>query len=335
MFIRTRRMVGSAAPMAALLLCCAACGGAAPAPPEPGPPPLPPLGPLPLLLPAGAELVLVAKPAELMSSPAVRRVVDAVTPPELLDAFARRTGVEPHEVEEVVFAEYETGFLLLARGPWPAADVVRAAEQRMNSIEARSDAPFFRRSGWLGTERRDLTALAEHVLLVTADAPLETAAVLARAERGSFAEDDGGAALEDPELGPLLAEVGDAPVLLVVPEPLALPPGLGTTTLLSGERALSATLTPSGQDGLALTVTLIGAFPEGAEHNFRALVDSVANSGLGVALGIAEALETLRIQVEEGSVVLRLRLSAPAVAVGLRMLFLAEIREIVAPPEVR
>jgi predicted Zn-dependent peptidase len=81
------------------------------------------------------------------AAPAVRRVVDAVAPPELLDAFGRRTGVEPADVRELAIGEYDDGFVVIARGPFPADDVARAAGMRMIDVAARSDEPFVRSLG--------------------------------------------------------------------------------------------------------------------------------------------------------------------------------------------
>ncbi len=306
------------------------CGGGAPvAETVPQEPALPPLGELPLLVPEGAGVVLVAEPSVLMDAPAVRAVVEAVVVPELLDSFARRTGVEPGEVSELVVAEYDTGYVLLARGPYPAEDVVRAAANRMTPVAAQQDEPFLRRMGHIGADLVDVVALDEHVVMVASGVPDAAASLLARAEQGSWS---GGLApaLSGADVEPLVEAHGQAPLVLYVPEPLELPPGFGTSLLLARQRTLAATVVPADEATLAVTVELRGELPEGAEQNFRALVESMGQSPLGAALGISEAARTLTIQVDDESATLRAQVSSATLAAGLRVLFVAQLEELLA-----
>ena len=288
---------------------------------------LPPLPELPLLVPDGASTVIVAKPRSLMTSQAVRDVVGAVIAPELIDSFERRTGVDPTELSQVVVAEYDRGFVLLARGPWPAGDVVRAAELRMNTVEASSDDPFVRRLGYLGTDLRDVIALADDVVMVAGGVPDVVSAILSRASRGDWPEGRG-PALASADVAPLVEQYRAAPLQLYAPEPLELPEGFATSVLLARQRSLAATLVPEDEVTLAVTVALVGEFPEGAEDNFRAMVESIGRSGLGAALGIAEAAETLSVQVDDESAVLRARVPSGSLATGLRVLFIAQLEEL-------
>jgi len=309
------------------------CGASAPAPdPEPPEPQLPPLPALPLLIPDGAHTVLVAKPDTLMRQPAFRTVVDVVVSPELIDSFERRTGVIPAEVTEAVVAEIgDDGFVLIARGPFPARDVVRAAEMRMNTVEASQDEPFFRRFGYLGTDLREVIALGEDVVMVAGDAPGAVAAILTRAERGEWPEGRA-SALAAPEVAPLVEAHGDAPLALYVPEPLDLPEGFGASLLLARQRSMAASVRAEGESELVFAVELRGEFPEGAEDNFRQWVQSMGRSPMGAALGISEAARTLSIQLDDESAVLRAQVASATLATGLRVLFVAELEELLGPP---
>jgi hypothetical protein len=310
----------------ALAALSCACGSAAPPPPEA--PALPPLPPLALLVPRGAELVVVAKPSVLARAPAVMEVVDAVAPPALLDAFARRTGVEPDEVSEAVVAEMGEGLVLIARGPFPARDVVRGQEVRMSPIEVRQEEPFFRRVGWIGTDRVDLCALADDVVLVVRNAPEVAIAIQDRARRGRWSEGRG-SALAGEDASVLVAEHEGAPLVVHAPEPLDLPPGTGTALLLARERALAVSVAPADdRESLDFRVGLRGEFPPGAEDNFRALAESVSESDLGMAMGMGESLPSLRIRVEAEAVELTFRIRARSLSIGLRVLFSGEIREL-------
>lgn len=313
------------------------CGASAPEPEEaPSEPSLPELPALPMLIPDGAHTVLVAQPAELMGAQAFRTVIDAVVAPEIIDSFERRTGVIPAEVTEAVVAEVgDDGFVLIARGPFPARDVVRAAEMRMNTVEARQDEPFFRRVGYLGADLRDVVALGDDVVMVAGGAPDVVATILARAERGSWSEDRR-PALAGPDVAPLLEAYGDAPLVLYVPEPLELPEGFGASLLLAENRAMAASVRPEGDDRLAFTVELVGELPAGAEDNLRTWVQSMGRSPLGGALGISEAARTLSIQLDDRSAVLRAQVASDTLAAGLRVLFVAQLEELLgAAPSAR
>ena len=317
-----RRLVSVAA--AAAITISMACGGATPPPAEPS---LPPLGELWDLVPPEAHLVVTARPRVLAAMPAIRRVADVIVPADYLDAFARRTGVEPTEVERAVFAEFDEGFLLLVQGPWRAEDVVRAQALRMNTVSLSSAHPFFRRGGYLGTQYRELIALREHVVLISAAPASVLAEVLARAQRGRWSEGRGGA-LSPPDVASLRDAYGGHPLALFVPHPIDLPSGLGASVLLSRHRALAVAVRPQGPDELRFTIAIPGEFPEGAVANFRTWVDSVAHTDLGAALGIGEAVRTLRVQVDGSEAVLALSIPASALAMGLRILFVAELGDL-------
>ncbi len=324
-----RRLSCTVALAAALLVACGGDGERSARTDTPRPT-SPAIGPLPFLIPEGAEVVVTARPAELMEAPATRTVVDAVFDADQRDAFARRTGVEPHEVEELVVAEYEDGFAIIARGPWSARDVVLATESRMSSVEVRADAPFVRRMGFLGAERRDVTAIADHVVLFTSALPDVTATILSRVRNGRFPQ--GHAALATPDLRALVERHASAPLALYVPAPLALPPELGIGMLLARQRALAAVATPAGPPDVAIGVQLVGEFPSTAQENFETLITSVAEQDLGAALGMREALPTLTVRVGENSVLMGLELRAESLSLGLRTLFGGEIAELLEAP---
>jgi hypothetical protein len=265
-----------------------------------------------------------------MGSAAIRQVFEAVVASELVESFELRTGVDPRELTEIVAAEYDReGFVVFARGPYPARDVVRAAEMRMSTVEARQDEPFFRRLGYLGTDLRDIVAIGDDVVMVSGGAPDVVAAVLTRARTGAWPEGRR-AALDAADVGRLASSYTDAPLALYVPDPLELPEGFGASLLLARQRSMAATLVAEDEVTLGVTVELVGEFPEGAEANFRTMVESMGRSPLGAALGISEASETLSVQVDEESIVLRARVASATVATGLRVLFVAQLEELLS-----
>jgi hypothetical protein len=279
--------------------------------------------------------VIVARPAELVREPAARRVLEAIAPDERLERYRQRTGIDPRALESLVWADLDlgdagAGTLLAIRGPFSAPLAVAEMAHRMLPVESSADEPWVRRIGHLDGERRDLVALDDHVLVAITGPPALARAILDRA-RG---EDVSPSAVGSPVVRLLFEAHRAAPLVVVAPRPLELPSS-GIGLLLAREQALAAAAVPATEEHIALTVELRGEFPPGAEENFRAFVRSLAESDLGAALGMREVLSTLRVQSDDGRVVLRASVSAPTIAAGLRLLLDAEIAELVEPPDVR
>ncbi|HJK95980.1 MAG TPA: hypothetical protein RMF84_02105 [Polyangiaceae bacterium LLY-WYZ-14_1] len=300
--------------------------------------------PLAALVPAEAELVLWARPADALGAPAFATLVDAVFPPDARRRFADRTGLDLARIPEAVVAELprpgEDGppaFLALLRVPGAARAIVEAAARhRMNTVEGRWDDPFLRRVGFVGRSRRDLTALDDDTLLVVAEALDAGRAVRRRVRAVDWGPGDA-PALDPADALPAAQRAHDrAPLVLVVPKPLWVP-GTGELALvLAGQRRLVAWAeTAAGQDGddgIEVTIRLDGRFPESASTNFRSLVESLAATDLGGALGIPEAFPTLSIGTDPDGVSLTLTFPVSALRLGLRILFTGELAELLGDP---
>lgn len=304
------------------LLLAVGCGGPQPAAPRPAPRPL---GELTTLLPADSTVVVVARPAELLANGATERVVRALFPFDQLDRFAQRSGVDPRSLDELVIAEHPAGRVVLARGPYDAPFAVREAGERMAPLESSTEQPRVRRVGFLGNRRVDLTALSPHAVLWIEGAPQLAAEVLAAADR---AESERRHALAISSAAALRRAAGDAPFALYALAPLGLPLDTGIGMLLARERALSAWARPSDGGALQIAVELHGEFPDGAGENFRALARSIGDTDLGAALGVPDAIPTLRIEAEPRRVRASAELDPGVLAVGLRTLLYAEMREL-------
>ncbi|WP_236604339.1 hypothetical protein [Sandaracinus amylolyticus] len=276
------------------------------------------------LAPRDASVVVIARPEEMLRERAARDVLDAIAPDEHLERYRQHTGIDPRRIEELVWAESNEGSLLLVRGPFSAPLAVAEMGHRMLPIESSTDEPFVRRVGHYQGARRDLVALADHVLAVISGSPELADDILGRARRGEA----GGALADEPVASLVMAHRG-APLVVVAPRPLALPPGSGVALLLARERAMLVTGTPRGDADIGVVAELRGEFPPGADQNFRALFESVASSDLGVAIGMSAALETFTVDADAEHVVLRATIPAPTLAAGLRVLFEAEIAELV------
>ena len=282
------------------------------------------------LVPEDASVVLVAQPAQLVSAPAARRVLDAIASDDALERYRAHTGIDPRRLEQLVWAETGAGSVLLVRGPFSAPLAVAEMGHRMLPVEASAEAPFVRRVGHYQGARRDLVALSQHVLVAITGAPSLAQEVLRRAEGGPRGGGRGApSVLSSEPVASMLAAHPESPLFVVAPRPLGLPIDAPIGLLLARQRGLFVGATPSGPDAIAIAAELWGEFPPEAGANFRALAESLAQSDLGVVLGMNDALPTLGVRADAERVSLRATFSAPAVAAGLHVLLGAEIADIV------
>ncbi len=230
-------------------------------------------------------------------------------------------------VEEAIYARLgDDGFLVAARLEH-ARDVVVAAGMRMNSLQARADAPFVRRLGYLGTELREVVAIGEDLLLVGAEAGPQIAEILRSLSAGQVPV--GALASGD---GPRLAAFhARAPLHLYAPRPLGLPLDTGVGLLFARERAACVAVDPDEQH-LNIWALVLGELPPGGEINLRQLIGSVASSDLGAALGIDGALGSLEIKVSDDHTRLAFRWPSDTLARGLRVLFVDELEALLDEP---
>jgi hypothetical protein len=266
--------------------------------------------------------VLTATPARLARAPAARALWRAVVPEAREQAFAKRTGVEPLQVEELVVIDLEgEGYLMLARGPFEAAEVVRRLGQGLAIVDVSVDTPRVRREGLRGQGRYAYAALDHHGLLVARDAPPElVASVLQRAD-GKLAH----GAFASPLSADLRRAHGVAPLVVYNLSPLSLPSGTGAALLLSREKALAVAVVP-GAELLSVSVDLRGELPPGAEANLRTWARSVGGSDLGRVLGLGEVADQMAIRVDESGALVTFQLDAEALLSGVRFLFFDEMR---------
>jgi len=287
------------------------------------------LGSLIDLVPPGPAWVIQARPRMLAEQEAARTLWRSLVTEERERAFAERTGVDPLTVEELVVIELPpSGYMLLVRGPFDAAEVVRRAGERLAMRDVESEEPVLRREGLAGQGRFAYAALAPRSLLVARDAPPQLVAqVLARRLDKQVPR-----ALGTPDAQSLYAEHGADPFVLVAPEKLALEPGTGVALLFARERALAVSVRPT-QVVLPVAIDLRGEFPPGAEQNFRALARSLAGAQLGRALGLSQVPERMAVRLDERGAVVTFALEAKALVAGLRMLFFDDMRTLFSAAE--
>lgn len=275
------------------------------------------------LVPSDAREVLVLRLPELLASETTRPFVDAIAPPTWRRSLGDRTGVYAEDVSELLLARWEDGaWWALVRVP-RATDVVRAATARMAPVEIESEAPFVRRIGYLADERYELVALSPELLLVARGRPEGVIALLHALQRPR--------ATAEPR--PILRSEGAA--WLALPQPLGLPLDTPVGLLLAEQTGLRVEARPSSSpaERVRITLWLEGELPEGADANFRALLGSLSATDLGRVLGLPDALSTLAIARRPEGIELRADFHPATLARGIRLLFRAEISEIVEETE--
>lgn len=302
------------------------CGGTPAVTETPEPQPLRYDGSLLGLAPATAHYIVHASPRALWESSGFRQIVDPLFPPDRLQSFSDRTGIRIPELREALYVDLGEGRFLIACRAESAPDVVRAAGMRMNTIEVSTDTPVMRRTGFLGTERRDLAAIGDDLLVVGADATAELAALL----RGIQTSEMPDAALDGPD-GELLRQAFDAPLVVYAPHPLDLPLDSPIGLILAQERAAAIAMRPM-DDSLEVRARVIGELPESAEANIRHFLEALSHSDLGRILGINAALASLEIQMTPDRADLQSQWPVGQLSRAIRVLFTEELQALVEEP---
>lgn len=286
-------------------------------------------GPLVGLVPKGPSRLLVARPKQLAESPGMRALWRTLVLEEREQAFVARTGIDLLQLTELVAFEVPpSGYVVLARGPFDAAEVVKRAGQRIAVVEVASDGPL-RREGLRGDGRYAYASLDSHAVLSAKDAPPELiAAILSRSTGTRSTGPQRENALESADGHALLALHHDAPLVLLDLEPLPFEAGTPIALLFARQRSLGLAARPT-ENKLSLTLDLLGEFPNGAEQNFRNLVRSLQNTALVSALGLSNVADSIEVRAEAQGVRLSTTFEAQLLERALRQLVSAEMRDLV------
>ncbi len=273
--------------------------------------------------------MLLAEPSRALSNPALRRAFDVLVPERRRLAWTSRYALDPTTVEQLAIGAYADGVLLVARGPLSGSKVVSATVSAMDAVETSSEPPRPRVVGLIGSERYLLAAAAEDTLVLGQGAPATWHALMRFVDGLSHVLPP--PALNDAALRQPADAVG-APIVLHLLEPLALPLDTPVGVVLAGQTQLSLALSSTDPESIDVWLALAGEFPDTIEDNLRAVVTSLAAEPLGAALGIANALPSLRIEREHRTVVLRLQLPTERLVQGLETLFGAELWHLLQAP---
>ncbi|MFT5357472.1 MAG: hypothetical protein ACI9KE_004709 [Polyangiales bacterium] len=264
--------------------------------------------PLDLLsvVPPNPSLLVHIRPDELMASPVLGPIVREFIGAEDLERIELRFGLRPREVAELVFAEYEDEFVVIARATRAVRPIAEAITSRMNTIQLESDEPVFRRGGFVGTQRRELAVIRENVIAYGTMAP-PMAGLVARVRR------------DLPSVRSSETEWLDssAPLSFYRMEPLDFPIDSPVGMVFAQQRRARVTFVESN-DSVGLQVAFDGEFPPHADSNLRALVAAVAQSDLGRLIGLDQAFPTLVVSQTQGRLTLEADWPAEPLRTGLR-----------------
>lgn len=281
------------------------------------------VGPLHHLVTPGGSLILMAQPKVLAESAAMRSLWRSMVFEDREQEFVHRTGVEPMQVTELVVLEVPpSGYVLMARGPFDADEVVKRAGQRIAVPDVTSDQPILRREGLRGNGRYAYASLDSHAVLAAKDAPPELIGdILTRTSDPKTPS-----AFDAPDAVSLESAHAGAPLMVLQFAPIAFEPGTPIALLFARQRSLAVAVRPAGTS-LSIAVDLRGEFPPGAEHNFRTLVHSMGKAPLGSILGLSGVAEAMGVRSDEQGVLLTASLETSAIEGALKLMFAQEMRE--------
>ncbi|MFK8000141.1 MAG: hypothetical protein AB8H86_11135 [Polyangiales bacterium] len=264
--------------------------------------------PLELLsvVPPNPSLLVHVRPDELMASPVLGPIAREFIGAEDLERIELRFGLRPNEVEELVFAEYEDEFVVIARTTREVRPIAEAIASRMNTVELESDEPLFRRGGFVGTQRRELAVLRNDIIAYGTMAA-SMAGVVERAQRNMTSVASAQTEWLDTS----------APLAFYKFEPLGFPIDTPIGMLFAQQRRARATFAES-TDAVGLSLTFDGEFPPDADSNLRALVAAIAQSDLGRLIGLDQAFSSLEVSQTQGALALDADWPADPLRSGLR-----------------
>ncbi|MFO0760928.1 MAG: hypothetical protein U0359_30910 [Byssovorax sp.] len=319
---------------------CGAPATTAPAPPKAQLlPPLDTVGPLHKLLPlAKLRWLILARPREIASLPALIPPIGLVVPEENLNRFAASTGVDLRQIPEAAVALYaeEKGaesMLYLARHNGDPATIERLFRARLIGGEHRAeDRPdLIRLSGKLGLSQSTLVLIGRDILGVQqGGSPTRGAARIA----GLYAEGKlkkSPSALAEEPLRSLAERFGDAPIRAFAPGPFEGELQRGARGLLAGATAIGAAARPSARDGIALSIAVAGDFSKSGDPASRELGrawDELAKGSFGHLLGLDQPVEAPLLTFSPTAVACAVELDPQKLARGLRDATSAQIAEI-------
>ncbi len=325
--------------LASLLLAgslIAGCGGSSASPRAPAGPvaPAPALhqGPLTDFVPAaGLRWMVVAQPADLARSPALKDALALLLPRDRLQAFAKHSGVDLREVEAGLVAGFDYSTLYAFQLDSSGSEVQRQFSERLVSgPRVVSPHPKIRRvTGVVGRTPESLVIIDKQLAAVSVGSTTP-ARIVELYALGKLKKSP--PALKGAALSALPDDAGAAPLSFYAPGPFSGEWARGARGLLANAVAVAVAIRPLPEKRLQATITLAGEWPEpGATTRLVDAWDELSSSNFGRLLGLDQPAAAPIVSATPDQLRMTVELSVMPLAQGLRAAVLAEVWEITGP----
>jgi len=262
----------------------------------------------------------------------MRNVIFALVGDDFLERVRERTAVDLLSLRETALAFYDDETLLLARGPYSAEEIVTVVGMHMRVIVQQDSEPTRRSGTYDGRTLFHAAAIGPHEYALSRGEGAVLSRILQRLHAGETPAPD---RLAERDMQRALSGLPSAPLRIAVSTPMRLPLNSPLGLLLSNQRAMAMAVTEAEGEQLGLHVAFVGEFPAGAEANFRQWIEAMAQDDLGRVIGLNRGLSSLDVIADSDRVVVSMTISSGDVVRGIRVLFDAEIVDLVNGPTAR
>jgi hypothetical protein len=315
-----------------LTLVTEACGPA----PSKTPPSEAPLreGPLTDFVPAaGLRWLAAGRPSDLANTPSLRPLISDLVPNERVDAFAVSTGIDLRQLPSAVAAGFDLSTLYAVETPFENTRIeTRFVDRLVAGSTIQSSDPRVRRiSGAVGSAPEAMVRVERRFVAFAVGDPslarIVELFVLGRLPRSP-------SALRGSALKGVPNEFSSAPFRFYAPGPFVGEWERGARGLLGAATAFSAMATPEG-DHLLVRVAIVGAYDGADIARLMSAWDDLAESSMGRLTGLDQPVTAPRVDLQQGSLALEVKIALRPLFAGLRAAVAADVWEMLGPPRGR
>lgn len=281
---------------------------------------------------AGLRWLLVIKPQQLLSEPALEQAISHIIPTSRFEAFAQSSGVDLRVLPEAGIAGFPYSTLYLAELPSGVAPLARArfSERLLEGAVSKQPHPALARiSGVIGQTPETLLTVDDRLLAISVGDPVpaKIAEAYARKRLPNSPPALRGAALSTlPEL------ISDNVAVLFAPGPFADEWQRAAGGLLQSTVAIAIAAQPIEHGKLATTIYLSGAWQDSANDAARRLGVAWSTFARSSAGRLFELNDVPEISANPELLQLRVELDLDALVRGVRASVLADLSQILNLP---
>jgi hypothetical protein len=294
----------------------------------------PPLhdGPLSDYVPsAGLRWMVLGRPKEIASDPALAKALGLLMPDARLDLFARSSGVDLRQTSGGLIAGFDQATLFIAETPRGSDEVERRFSERLvaGALVKKPHPQIDRVAGVVGQTPETLVRVDDKLVAVSVGSGLP-ARVVELYALGKLKKSP--PAFKGASLQALpIAELERAPARFYAPGPFDDDWAHGARGLLVSATAIGAAFRPAGEGHLAVTLVIAGDFGNAAVDPAALLTQAwndLAASNLGRLLGLDAPVSPPSVSATPNLLRLSVELDTGPLATGLYSLVKAEVWEI-------